>query len=197
MDTKRVIVKIKIRKNKMKYIKTLVGAFVALALLATSVQAAPSTNTVSQVASDLGLWTFALSGQGNSTINNTSTKVSSNIGAEFQLGYNTIVITPAEIGVRQGIGYADGNGASWAFSTKLYSDWKIIRVGNLEAAAGANVGAIYGSNPISYTASPEVVGRVYLKKDVNLFGRVEYPFDLSAGKAQDNLIYTIGLQVRF
>jgi len=184
----------------MKYIKTLVGAFVALTLLTTAVQAAPSTNTtatVQQTVSDLGLWTFALSGQGNTTINNSSTKVSSNIGAEFQLGYITKIVLPAEVGVRQGIGYADANSASWMLSTKVYSDWKVVRVGNLEADAGVNVGATYGNRPINYTASPEIVGRLYLKKDVNLFARVEYPFDLSAGKSQDNLVYTLGLQVRF
>ena len=46
-------------------------------------------------------------------------------------------------------------------------------------------------------AAAELVGRIYLKKDVNLFGRIEYPFDLNQGKAEGDLLYKIGLQVRF
>ncbi len=188
------------KQNKgkhMKYIKLLVAAFVA-SLFVTAASAAPSTNLVASTTDDLGPWTFALSGQGNSTLNNNSAKFQhSNIGAEFQVGYNTTVVFPTELGVRQVIGYNDADSAQWFLSTKVYSDWKVIRLGNLEADAGANVGNSYGTTTGDWTAAPEIVGRLYLKKDVDVFGRVEYPYDLTKGATEDTLTYTIGLRVRF
>jgi hypothetical protein len=181
----------------MKYIKTLVGVFVALALFATVASAAPSTNLVATTTETLSPWTFSLSGQGNSTLNNNSTYKSSNVGAEFQLGYITKIVLPAEVGLRQTIGYSDSQGANWNLSTKTFSDWTIIRVGNLEADAGGNFGTSYGNQVGDWTAAPEVVGRLYLKKDVDVFGRVEYPFDLTKGTSENTLVYSIGLRVRF
>ena len=62
----------------MKYIKTLVGAFVAIALLSVSAVSAADTSTntpvVASPSSDvLGPWTFSLSGGGSSAINIDST----------------------------------------------------------------------------------------------------------------------------
>jgi hypothetical protein len=181
----------------MKHIKTLVGVFAALALFATVASAAPSTNLVATTTDTLSPWTFSLSGQGNSTLNNNSTYKSSNVGAEFQLGYITKIVLPAEVGLRQTIGYSDSQGANWNLSTKAFSDWTVIRVGNLEADAGGNFGTSYGNQAGDWTAAPEVVGRLYLKKDVDVFGRVEYPYDITKGASQDTLTYTIGLRVRF
>jgi len=181
----------------MKYIKTLIGTFVTLALFATVASAAPSTNLVATTTDNLGPWTLAVSGQGNTALNNSSTYKSSDVGAEFQIGYNTVVILPAEIGIRQGIGYSDSTGATWNFSTKVFTDLRVIKLGNLEADAGVNVGNTYGNQVGDWTGAPEVIGRLYLKKDVDLFGRVEYPFDLTKGTSQDSLTYTIGLRVRF
>jgi len=181
----------------MKYIKTLVGVFAALALFATVATAAPSTNLVATTTETLTPWTFSLSGQGNSTLNNNSTYKSSNVGAEFQLGYITKIVLPAEVGLRQAIGYSDSQGATWNLSTKAFTDLTIVRVGNLEAGAGGNFGTAYGSQTGDWTAAPEVVGRLYLKKDVDVFGRVEYPYDITKGASQDTLTYTIGLRVRF
>lgn len=181
----------------MKYIKTLVGAFVALALLVTVASAAPSTNTpIAQTSSDLGPWTFSVSGGGSSALSGAKVS-SSSIGGEFEIGHSAKIILPAEVGVRQSIGYSDANGSGWDYSTRLFTDVTVIRLGNLEADAGVNAGLSYGNGSEVWTAAPELTGRVYLKKDVDLFARVEYPFNLTQGESENTLRYSIGLRVRF
>lgn len=177
----------------MKYMK-LIGVLFATVLLATAVVAAPATNA--PAASDLGNWTLSLSGNGSANLGGAD-KDASAVGGEFQLGRAVTLIAPAELGVRQGIGWSDANGSSWLFSTKVYSDWTVLRLGNLQFDAGGNVGLSYGNTKPTWTAAPEVVARLYLKKDVDLFTRVEYPFDLNAGKATDRLGLTLGLRIRF
>ena len=181
----------------MKYIKTLVGAFVAIALLSVSAVSAAGTSTNASSSDVLGPWTFSLSGGGSSAINNDKS-TSSTVGGEFELGHKGNLILPLEAGVRQSINYSDvTKGSEWLLSTRAYSDWRLVKLGVLEADAGGNVGPNYGDQKLSWTAAPELVGRIYLKKDVNLFGRIEYPFDLNQGKAEGDLLYKIGLQVRF
>lgn len=182
----------------MKYIKTLVGALLATALLVTVATAAPSTNAplATPTSSDLGQWTLSLSGGGSTALGGADKNVSA-IGGEFQLGHDAKIILPAEVGLRQSISYADANGASWLFGTKAYTDWTIVKLGNLEFDAGGNIGLTYGNTTPVWTAAPEVVGRLYLKKDVDCFARVEYPFNLTDGKAENRLTYVLGIRVRF
>ena len=186
----------------MKYIKTLVGAFVAIALLSVSAVSAAGTSTntpvvVSPSSDVLGPWTLSLSGGGSSAVNNDKVS-SSTVGGEFELGHKGELILPLEAGIRQGIFYSDvKNGSEWLLSTKVYSDWRLFKVSVFEADAGGNVGPKYGDQKLDWTAGPELVGRLYLKKDVNLFGRIEYPFDLNNAKSEGNLDYRVGLQVRF
>lgn len=177
----------------MKCIK-LIGVLFATVLLASAAFAAPTTNAP---ASDVfSGWTLSLSGQGASALNGSKLDHSA-IGGEFELGHDGKFILPLNAGVRQGIGYSDGDGANWLFSTKVYSDWTLIRLGNLQLDAGGNAGLAYGNQPLKWTAAPEVVGRLYLKKDVDVFGRVEYPFDLNKGRAENSLTYTLGVRIRF
>lgn len=180
----------------MKYIKTSVSLFVAV-LFATAVYAAPATNApVATTTKDAGRWTLSLSGTGQSAI--TDSKLNSSaIGTEFELGHSGQFILPVNAGVRQGIAYSDANGANWNFSTKVYADWTLVRLGNLEFDAGANVGLNYGNQALSYEAAPEVVARVYLKKDVDVFGRVEYPFNLNPAASENTLRYNLGVRVSF
>jgi hypothetical protein len=182
----------------MKYIKTLVGALVATALLVTVASAAPSTNApLATPASDLGQWTLSLSGGGSTALGGDAKDVGSAVGGEFQLGHDAKIILPAEVGLRQSIGYSDVNGSSWLFGTKAYTDWTVLRLGNLQFDAGGNVGLTYGNTTPKWTAAPEIVSRLYLKKDVDVFARVEYPFNLTDGKAENRLTYVLGVRVRF
>lgn len=179
----------------MKYIKTIIGALVATALLATVVNAAPSTNA--PVVSSEGQWTLSLSGTGATATKSPSDSV---IGAQIALGHTGKLILPLEAGVRQGFGYASANGGTALFSTSPFVDWTVLKLGNLEFDLGGNVGATYGNTPLTWKAAPEGVVRLYLKQDVDLFGRIEYPFALNGNNgpvAQDSLVYTIGLRVKF
>lgn len=178
----------------MKYIK-LMGVLFAAILFTSAVCAAPSTNAPASD-SGLGQWTLSLSGAGSTALNGAKVE-SSAVGGEFQLGRSVTLIRPAELGLRQGIGYSDANGANWLFSTKAYSDWTVLRLGNVQLDAGGNVGLSYGNTTPTWTAAPEIVGRIYLKKDVDFFTRVEYPFDLSNGRAENRLTYTAGIRIRF
>jgi len=179
----------------MKCIKTLVGVFSAAVLLVSAAYAAPSTNAVvAEPTGALADWAVSLSGKGATSTGDNS---DSAIGAEIQLGHSGNLVLPLEAGVRQSISYSDVSGASWLLGTKVYSDWTLIKVGNLQFDVGGNIGANYGDTKLTWLVAPEVVGRLYLKKDVDVFARLEYPFDLNAGKALDTLVYSLGLRVRF
>jgi hypothetical protein len=182
----------------MKYMKFVMAAIVAAVLLTTTTFAAtdPAPVKLTAPASDLGQWTLSLSGVGASALNGSKLN-NSTVGGEFELGHSGKFILPLDAGVRQGVGYSDANGSSWQLSTHVFSDWRVVKLGNLELGAGGNVGLSYANQPLKWEASPEVVTRLYLKRDVDLFGRVEYPFDLNAGRSENSLRYTLGIRVRF
>jgi hypothetical protein len=183
----------------MKYIKTLVGSLVALAFLSVAaVQASADTNAVALTTTDtLSPWTFSISGGGNTKLANDSAYVDSTVGGTFDLGYSTKIVLPSQVGVRQSIGYSDASGATWNFDTKVYNDWTVFRVGNLELDGGGNIGASYGNQAYDWQVAPEAIARLYLKKDVDVFARVEYPYDITKGATENSLTYDIGLRVRF
>jgi opacity protein-like surface antigen len=180
----------------MKYMK-LLGVLVASVLLATSVVAAPATNAPA-ADSGLGQWTLSLSGAGSTSLTSDSKYDSSAVGAQFELGHDGKFILPLTAGVRQGVAWGDSDGSEWQFTTRVFNDWTLIRLGNLQLDAGGNVGLNYGTKgEPRWVAAPEVVGRLYLKKDVDMFARVEYPFDLNAGRAENTLTYVLGVRIRF
>ena len=179
----------------MKYIKTILGVLFASVLLTTVATAA--TNEIATKDVDKDYWTFGFSGGGVSDLGGNKLNNSS-LQGDLSLGRSGKFVLPLEIGVRQGFGYSDASGADWKFSTKLYSDWTLIKLGNFEFDAGGNAGLTYGTHkePV-WTAAPEGIVRFYLKKDVDLFGRVEYPFNLNEGRAQESLVYVLGMRIRF
>ena len=177
----------------MKYMKIVLAGLVAAALLTTSVMAAPATNAVAKAANALGPWTLSLAGSGAVSTDSSDAV----IGAQFQLGHDVTVFLPAELGIRQGIAWANTSDNNWLLSTKGYIDWTLIKLGNLQFDAGANVGLVYGSGSPVWTAAPEVVARLYLKEDVDTFIRVEVPFNLNDGKYTQTLPLTLGVRIRF
>lgn len=127
----------------------------------------------------------------------TSSPNSSTFGLELGLGKEGTLVLPVEAGIRQSIGYDDSQGSSLLFSTKGYADWTVARFGNLELLVGANLGGIYGNTSLTWVAAPEAVVRLWLKKDVSVYGRTEYGFNLSDNTKDDTLQYTVGVSVRF
>ncbi len=156
------------------------------------------------------------------TVNDNST-----YGSEIEIGHSLKLGLPGEIGIRQDFNYSETtvnsvsvtsvpsgppccsvgspttiNGKSTTsnlqFGTKLFYDWQLFRVGNLAIDAGVNGGAYYGSGQsLDWQTSPEVDVRIFLTKNVNTFGRVEYPFDINTSQFTGGLDYTVGLQFRF
>jgi hypothetical protein len=180
----------------MKYIKTLIVSLVAVALLSVTAVAYAADTSTNSTGYSLGPWTLSLSGAGSSALNEAKIK-SSTVGGEFELGHKGTLILPLDAGIRQSISYSDVTGNEWAFGTKVFSDWRIVKLGPVELGAGGNVGINYGNQQPNWTGAPEVVGRLYLKKDVDLFGRVEYPFNLNTASDEHQLLYKVGLRVRF
>ena len=175
----------------MKFTKIVLGVLFASALFTVTALGADVTAPTGR---DLGQWTLSLGGAGVVT---TTTPSTFNGGAEIDLGHTGDLILPLEFGVRQGLGYSSGD--LWSLNTHVYNDWTLIKLGSLEFDAGGNVGLYYGNQPLTWTAGPEAVQRLWLLKNVNAFVREEYAFALndSGFKAKNALGLALGLQVRF
>lgn len=192
----------------MKCVKWLVGSFVATVLLATVVVAAPSTNAPIVNSLDASQWTLSLAGVGSSQT--TETKNSA-LGGELSLGHTGKLILPIEVGIRQGFSYDSANASkctstpqdantkteNYSFSTRGFVDVTVLKLGNLEFDAGANLGTRYGDTRMDFTAGPEGVVRLYLKEDIDIFGRAEYRFDLASATSENKLRYVLGVRVKF
>lgn len=185
----------------MKYMKTLVGAFVAAVLLSATAFAADlqgpqfdSSKLFGFGGTNVENWTLSLAGGGATTTTGDS---QSAFGLNLQLGHADTVFLPGEVGLRQGLAWAstpNQNAGSWALNTAVYQDWKLVSYKSLDLYAGGNVGALYGNRSLAWTVSPEVEARLWLKKDVYTFFRTEYAFDVSDSnlKSQDTLRYVLG-----
>lgn len=193
----------------MKYIKTIVSSLFAVVLMATTAFSA-----------EPGQWNVTLGGSGASTVKSTSTT----FGTELGVGHTGNFLLPFEAGVRQSFSYASGRteavgstrsseegpsttvysriGNSLVGSTRLYSDFTVLPLGNLQVAAGLSGGANYGNSALVWTAGPEVVARLFLKSDVYLFGRVEYDAVLNGRTSvrqteNDSFRFAVGVGCRF
>jgi len=174
-------------KHMKKITKLFVGVFCAL-LLATSAFAA-DTNAGSPES-----WVFTLAGTGATT---TTTDSQSAFGVDLSIGRTGHLLLPIEAGVRQGVAYASGDGGSAVLDTSLYSDWTLLTIKKVDLFAGGNIGLAYGNTPLSWTVAPEAGVRVWIKKNVALVGRLEYPFDINDGRAENTLRYVLGLAAKF
>lgn len=180
----------------MKLTKSLGVLLAITALFAITAGAAPTNAPVATATPTLGPWTLSVEGGGSTALTGDKDSV---VGATFELGHDGKFVVPFVGGLRQSIGWEDSDGANWAFGTKLFADVPVLKLGkNVQVDVGGNVGLLYGTERETlWTISPEVVARLYLKKDVDLFVRVEYPYDLTNGRSQDTLTYAVGLRVRF
>ena len=161
---------------------------IALTMVAgLSVVAANDTNNTL----DSEQWTLSLAGQGATTTKSDSRTA---FGAEISVGHVADIILPGEIGFRQN--FARTENLTFG-TTKLYSDWTVLNVKPVEFLIGGNAGVAYGDSSPIWTISPELVTKVHIKRDVWLFGRLEYPFDIDENATKNLLTYTIGVGVKF
>lgn len=138
-------------------------------------------------------WVMTLAGNGNTTLGSDGGTA---VGGELGIGRTGKILLPVEAGLRQGFAYTFGDNNA-LFDTKVYFDVFPIKFKRFEVGAGVNAGSTWGNTPMVWSAAPEGVVRFYIKEDVAIFGRVEYPFDLGNNELGDRLNYVVGLMVRF
>lgn len=139
-------------------------------------------------------WTLSLGGSGATTTTGDSESI---FGADISFGRTGHLLLPLEGGIRQSFGYDSSGEGTTLFTTRLYLDATLLSYKKLDLFAGGSAGLTYGNTKPLWEAGPEAGLRFWLKKDVAVLGRVEYPFDLDNGRSKDFLRYFLGLQVKF
>lgn len=172
----------------MKTIKCLL-VIAALAAITVQTQAGSFSEFLAKAPGEE--WTLSLGGNGATTTTGDSQSI---FGAEISLGRTGHLLLPLEAGLRQSFSY-DSNDV--LFGTKLYSDATLLKLGVVDLFAGANVGLTYGNTTPVWEVAPEAGLRLWIKEDVAILGRVDYPYDISGGAWRDTLRYFLGLQVKF
>ena len=174
-----------------KYTKLIIGV-VCATVMSTSVFAADMLSQAKPVT--VNQWVMTLEGAG---ITETSGGAETAFGLNIGLGLTGELLFPVEGGIRQGLAFSSPEGNKTILTTKLYADWTVLQVKKLDVFVGANAGLTYGNTAPIWVAGPEGGLRLWVKEDVAVIGRIEYPFDLNNNKAFNNLNYVVGFQVKF
>lgn len=137
------------------------------------------------------------SGSSDNDLDNTTASIEGSYGYFFS---NTM-----ELGIRQGIGYADiGDGSdNWSGSTRGFLDFHFSGA-RFQPFLGINLGYLYGDNVNeSFIAGPEGGIKVFITDTSFIYGLVEYNFTFDdadeANEAFDDgrFVYAIGLGIRW
>src|ERR1035437_6692204 len=186
-----------------KISKLIVGVFCAV-LLATSAFAANSDCMVSSMTTVttvpapapapvtstplFGDWVFTVSGIGaTTTADNSQTAFGLSLSAGREL---SLFGTKDEVGIRQSVAYASGDGENTIASTRLYGDvtvfcFDLTQNIPVDIYVGANFGPTYGDTSLLWVAAPEAGVDVWLAPNVALDARIDYAFDLNHGRSED------------
>jgi hypothetical protein len=174
----------------MKKITTwIVGILCAASLLVTPAVLAADDVVSTPVAAEA--WTVSLGGVGSSV---TSGDTATVFGADLSVGRTGKLLLPLEGGLRQSISY---DGDDTLLTTRVYLDWTLFTVKTVDVFAGGNVGLQYGNTTPSWEIAPEAGVRWWLKDDVAVLARAEYPFDMDGWEQKDVFRYFLGFQVKF
>ena len=183
--------------NKMKLVKTLLGVLFASALFTVTAIGAANAPVVDPGPPHSDLWKMTLAGSGAVQTQSPSDAA---VGLTLGLSRNVTVLVPAEFGVRQSVGWADVNqGSTWLFTTTVFNDWRIVKVGNVELLAGGRIGPTYGNTTTTWAGGPEAEARLWMKKDVYTFVRAGYDFAFSNSgiKSKDSVGLVLGVGFSF
>ena len=184
----------------MKYTKIISALFVSV-LLTTGVLAQTTNAPVAATDNGIGQWTLSLDGSGVTTIPDGPSQ--SAFGFNLAVGRTFCVNLPLVncvnfySGVRQGFSYVSSPSSTTLFNTRGYLDVTLLTYKNFELDAGANIGAYYGNTPLTWVVSPEVVTKYWLSKNTAVYGRVEFPFNISNNEWNNALQYGLGIEVKF
>ena len=175
--------------NMKNYIKWIVGAFCAVALLIAPVAMADDVATPVPAEN----WVLTLGGVGATNTDPTDTT----FGVDFGVGRTGKWVLPNEFGLRQSFTHGEDNYTR--LNTRLYNNWTLFTVEkiNLDLFAGGAVGLEYGNGSPSWEIAPEAGFRWWIKDDVAVLARAELPWDLAEWEFQDTVRYVLGFQVKF
>ncbi|HWB53621.1 MAG TPA: hypothetical protein VG722_05490 [Tepidisphaeraceae bacterium] len=141
-----------------------------------------------------GNWEMTLAGQGS----NDSSFESTTFNVQGSVGY--FFTDALEVSARQSVGYSDVGPAGWVGQTTVAGDYH-FDMGQLQPFVGANIGYIWGENPNTWDAAPEMGVKYFLNHTTFIEGRAEYQFFFqpghTAGFKDGQFLYTLALGVKF
>ena len=135
--------------------------------------------------------TLSGSGQNDKDFRSTSFSVNGSLGF--------FLTKEMEIGVRQGVIYADGNGSSWAGQTLAAFDYH-IDLDRWQPYLGVNAGYAYGggsNHNDAWLGGPEVGVKYFVNATTFIDLNAAYEFDLQNGIDHGQFLYGLGLGVKF
>lgn len=135
---------------------------------------------------EAGNWELKLAGSGS----NDQDFRTVDISASGSLGY--FMTKELEIGVRQGLTYADG-GSAWAGDTRIFADYH-FDMDRWQPYVGANIGYQYGDNVNdSWLAGPEIGVKYFVNATTFIDVNAAYEFNLERGLDDGAFFYGLGI----
>jgi outer membrane protein W len=135
---------------------------------------------------EAGNYALELSGSGS----NDQDFTTGNAAVNLNLGY--FMTKELELGVRQGIVWADG-GSAWSGQTVVAADWH-FDMDRWQPYIGANIGYVYGDNvDDAWIAGPEAGVKYFVNSTTFVDANVAYEFNLEDGLDNGGFLYTLGL----
>ena len=145
---------------------------------------------LAQAQFEAGNWEMRLAGSGSNDQDFRTVDINVNLG----LGYFTT--KELELGVRQGLTYADG-GSAWAGSTVAFLDYH-FDMDRWQPYVGANIGYIYGDGvEDSWIAGPEIGVKYFVNSTTFIDVNAAYAFNLQEGIDEGSFFYGLAIGFRW
>jgi hypothetical protein len=139
---------------------------------------------------EAGNWTLEAAGQG---ANDQDFRTGS-ASVQLDLGYFTT--KELQVGVRQGLTWADG-GSAWNGQTRAYIDYH-FDMDRWQPYVGASGGYVYGDSVNdSWVGGPEVGVKYFVNSTTYVDVSAGYDFNLQEGLDDGAFVYTLALGFRW
>ena len=141
---------------------------------------------LAQAQFEAGNWEMRLAGAGSNDQDFRTVDINVNLG----LGYFTT--KELEIGVRQGLTYADG-GSAWSGQTVAFVDYH-FDMDRWQPYVGGNIGYVYGDNVSdAWIAGPEIGVKYFVNATTFIDVNAAYEFNLEEGLDDGAFLYGLGV----